>query len=124
MSLWGITTFDGYTGVAYQHLPMSFTEVQILVEETQDPMAFCNAGWCVFNGIGHGKDEKKAIDYWKKAAEKSGNAGSCYNLGYCYMFGLSVKQDDQIASDWFAKYYRGRNAERLAYNVNKASLET
>jgi hypothetical protein len=34
----------------------------------------------------------------------AGNAGAAYNLGYCYTFGIgSVKQDDQIASDFFAK---------------------
>ena len=98
-------------------------EVSSIVETTNDPMAICNMGWCLFNGIGHRKDQKKAIDLWRKVAEKSGNAGACYNLGYCHMFGLAVKQDDQMSSDWFAKYHRGRNAERLAYNVNKAALE-
>ncbi len=52
-----------------------------------------------------------------------GNAGSSYNLGYCYSFGIVVKQDDQIASDWFAKYHRGRNTERLEYNVNRSSTD-
>ncbi len=124
MSLWGLKTFDGYTGVAYPHLPLKLPEAQIHADSTHDPMAVCNAAWCFFNGIGQPKDQKKAIDLWKMVAEKGGNAGACYNLAYCYMFGISVKQDDQISSDWFAKYHRGRNAERLAFNVNKATLDT
>lgn len=65
--------------------------------------------------------KRKAIDVWKKAAER-GNAGASYNLGYCYTFGVVVKQDDQIASDWFAKFQRGRTAERLAFRQNQKAL--
>ncbi len=86
--------------------------------------------------------KQKAIDVWKKAAERgelamiggsicarslrlcggAGNAGAAYNLGYCYTFGVVVKQDDQIASDWFAKFHRARTAERLHFRQNQKSL--
>jgi TPR repeat protein len=124
MSLWGLRTFDCNVGLVYPHLPMKLPEALALAEESDDPMAICNAGWCLFNGVGQPHDQKKAIELWKKSAERSGNAGACYNLAYCFMFGLVVKQDDQISSDWFAKYHRGRNAERLAFNVNRAALDT
>jgi len=50
------------------------------------------------------------------------NAVASYNLGYCYTFGVIVKQDDQIASDWFAKFHRARTAERLNFRQNQKAL--
>mmetsp|Transcript_46584 Transcript_46584/g.110378 ORF Transcript_46584/g.110378 Transcript_46584/m.110378 type:complete len:123 (-) Transcript_46584:70-438(-) len=122
MSEWRLQTQNGMMGVCYMHLPKTMPDA-LEVARKGDPMAICNAGWCYFNGIKVPRDQRKALDLWRRAAEKSGNAGSSYNLGYCYSFGIVVKQDDQIASDWFAKYHRGRNTERLEYNVNRSSTD-
>jgi hypothetical protein len=78
---------------------------------------------CRLERMGSRRDQmkQKAIDMWKKAAER-GNAGASYNLGYCYTFGVVVKQDDQIASDWFAKFHRARVAERLCFRQHQKAL--
>jgi len=78
---------------------------------------------CRLERMGSRRDQikQKAIDVWKKAAER-GNAGASYNLGYCYTFGVVVKQDDQIASDWFAKFHRARVHERLCFRQHQKAL--
>uniref|UniRef100_A0A7S4JHB4 Uncharacterized protein n=1 Tax=Guillardia theta TaxID=55529 RepID=A0A7S4JHB4_GUITH len=125
-------------GMTYAHLPLTVEELKPAAAEG-DLMAMCNLGWCFFNAVTVQKDRKTAVSLWKKAAEKgdwnnswrrifgrlmrlhTGNAGSCYNLGYCYTFGIVVKQDDQISSDFFAKYHRCRNTERFNYLLHHRS---
>eukprot|EP00960_Hanusia_phi_P037727 753088-Hanusia_phi.AAC.4 len=127
---------DQRVGMTYASLPLSVDELKPAAAEG-DLMAMCNLGWCFFNAVTAEKDRKSAVSLWKKAAEKggweimnvllsdrflqTGNAGACYNLGYCYTFGIVVKQDDQISSDFFAKYHRCRNTERFNYLLHHRS---
>jgi TPR repeat protein len=113
---------EGYVGMAYNHLPLTMPAAGEKAEANpNDLMAQNNHAWCMFNGIGTPKQQKLALKMWRKAADK-GNGGACYNIAYCYMFGVVVKQDDQMCSDFFAKYHRCRVYERQAYVNNKSVL--
>ena len=66
--------------------------------------------------LGDGVDVnyKKAIEWYKKAAEQ-GYADAQYNLGIMYENGHGVDQDDSMAMRWYAKAaaqgFRGAEAE-------------
>ena len=47
-------------------------------------------------------DYSGAYQYFKIAAEK-GNARAQYDLGYCYLSGLGVKQDESEGAKWLQK---------------------
>jgi TPR repeat protein len=91
MSEFGLKALDGYMGMVYPHLPMKMPQAGDLADSSGDLMATNNAAWCLFNGVGTMKQQKQALKMWKKSADK-GNAGACYNLAYCYSFGIVVKQ--------------------------------
>mmetsp|Transcript_17842 Transcript_17842/g.43111 ORF Transcript_17842/g.43111 Transcript_17842/m.43111 type:complete len:148 (+) Transcript_17842:70-513(+) len=119
-----LRTTEGKVGMMYPHLPCAYPGAQEELDKSSepDPMAMNNAAWCLFNGHTTGKNNKKALQLWRDASNQ-GNAGAAYNLGYLYTFGIGgVKQDDQIASDYFAKYHRGRMAERQRFLVNKSAV--
>jgi hypothetical protein len=122
MSEFGLKVVDGYMGMVYPHLPTKMPQAGDLAESSGDLMAVNNAAWCLFNGVGTMKEQKQALKMWKKAADK-GNAGACYNLAYCYTFGVVVKQDDQISSDFFAKYHRCRMHERQNFLINQSVIQ-
>uniref|UniRef100_A0A7S0V0P9 Sel1 repeat family protein n=1 Tax=Hemiselmis tepida TaxID=464990 RepID=A0A7S0V0P9_9CRYP len=123
MAEFWLTVRDGYVGMSYNHLPLSMPEAADVAEANpNDGMAANNHAWCLFNGIGTPKQQKLALKMWRKAADK-GNAGASYNLAYCYMFGIVVKQDDQMCSDFFAKYHRCRVHERQAFINNQSVLQ-
>ncbi|MEI3479588.1 MAG: hypothetical protein V8Q84_11450 [Bilophila sp.] len=48
------------------------------------------------------KDQDKAIDYYKKAAE-AGDAAACLRLGQMYEQGKGVKADHEEAATWYKK---------------------
>ena len=48
------------------------------------------------------KDHDKAIEWWKKAAEK-GYAEAEYKLGVCYHFGFGIKKSHKLARYWYEK---------------------
>ena len=54
------------------------------------------------SGQGVDVNYKKAIEWYKKAAEQ-GYEGAQYNLGVIYEFGLGVGQSDSMAMRWYAK---------------------
>ena len=53
-------------------------------------------------GRGVAKDNKKAAEYYLKAANV-GHAEAQYSLGFCYMYGYGVNKDLQKAREWFTK---------------------
>ena len=59
-------------------------------------------GKCYYNGIGVTKDESKAVEWYKKAAEQ-GLAAAQYNLGVCYEDGKGVPKDERKAVEWYVK---------------------
>jgi serine/threonine protein kinase len=59
-------------------------------------------GECYYNANGVGYDEKKALEWFVKAA-KNGNADAFANLGECYELGNGVKQNLDKAAKWYRK---------------------
>lgn len=80
MSEWRLQTQNGMMGVCYMHLPKTMPDA-LEVARKGDPMAICNAGWCYFNGIKVPRDQRKALDLWRRAAEKSGKMISPLGFG-------------------------------------------
>lgn len=125
MAEFWLQTRDGYVGMCYNHLPQTMPEASEVADANpNDLMAVNNHAWCLFNGVGTPKQQKQALKMWRKAADSTkGNGGACYNLAYCYMFGVVVKQDDQMCSDFFAKYHRCRVHERQLFVNNQSVLQ-
>ena len=57
---------------------------------------------CYYNGTGVEKDEQKAVEWYKKAAEQ-GYASAQFNLAVCYENGTGVEKDEQEAVEWYKK---------------------
>ena len=53
-------------------------------------------------GRGVAKDERKAVEWWQKAA-KQGDAVAQHNLGFMYLTGRGVAQNDRNAVEWWQK---------------------
>ncbi len=58
-------------------------------------------GRCYHLGVGVEKDEKEAVEYYKKAAKTNLDA-QCF-LGKCYYEGIGVEKDEKEAEKWFKK---------------------
>ena len=60
--------------------------------------------WAIYStgGFGVNKDERKAFEFVKKAAEQ-GHAGAQNRLGLCFEKGKGVQQDYQKAVYWYTK---------------------
>jgi len=61
------------------------------------------------NGGGVLKDDKEAVKWYRKAAEK-GNASAQYNLGGMYVYGEGVLKDLSKAKYWIKKAYENPDA--------------
>ena len=84
-------------------------------------------GLLFYKGIGVDKDFKKAVQWFRRAAEK-GHAVAQYNLGIMTYLGQGVDQDYRQAAEWFRRageqdhaaaqynlgflYYEGKGVER------------
>ncbi len=51
-------------------------------------------------GLGYSQNQKEAVRYYRKAAEK-GEAFAQFNLGYCYRHGIGVEKDENEAVLWY-----------------------
>ena len=70
-------------------------------------------GDCYLNGWGIEQDEKKAADWYGKAANAK-YAPAQYNLGDCYLNGRGVGKDEKKAVEWFRKAERKDSSARIA----------
>ncbi|KXB91036.1 tetratricopeptide repeat protein [Megasphaera hutchinsoni] len=59
-------------------------------------------GKCYQYGQGVAQDDKKAIEWYQKAAAQ-GDADAQTHLGLCYQVGKGVAQDDKKAVEWYQK---------------------
>ena len=66
------------------------------------------------------KDEKEAIDWFRKAANQ-GNLDAQYNLGRCYKNGDGVNQDMLRAAKWF--YKAAKQGDKDAKDALKRILD-
>ena len=53
-------------------------------------------------GTGIAKDEQKAFELYKKAAEQ-GHVDACYKLAVCYEVGIGTVKDKMKAAEWYNK---------------------
>jgi TPR repeat protein len=65
------------------------------------------------NGEGVAKDEGKAVEWFKKAADQ-GNVDAQNNLGVMYYTGEGVPKDIAKAREWFRKAAAQGNADAKA----------
>ena len=65
-----------------------------------DAVALHARGWCYAVGMGVGRDENEATQWYRKAAEKD-FVPSQRALGYRYLNGVGVKKDDGEAESWY-----------------------
>ena len=59
-------------------------------------------GWIYESGTGVEKDEAKAVQWYRKAADQ-GNADAQDHLGWMYVSGTGVTQDEAEAANWYRK---------------------
>ncbi|RIB08295.1 hypothetical protein C2G38_2271551 [Gigaspora rosea] len=64
---------------------------------------FAHFGWNYHHGIGVKKDEKKAFEYYLKAAEL-GNPVAMNDVGLCYKYGIGVEINYQNAFQYRMKF--------------------
>ena len=48
------------------------------------------------------QDDEEAVYWWSKAAEQ-GCVPAMHNMGYCYVNGIGVDRDEELAADWLFK---------------------
>ncbi|PKY28235.1 HCP-like protein [Rhizophagus irregularis] len=73
-----------------------------LTKEKEKLVELNNLGFCYQYGMGIIKDEKKAIEWYLKAAN-GGNLEAQFNLGICYQYGIGVDEDSKKAFIWYYK---------------------
>lgn len=67
-----------------------------------DPGIDFALGYMLANGYGAERDEPKALEYFKTAAD-AGDYEAAYNLGLMYRNGKGVRQDKRKAAEYFAQ---------------------
>jgi len=82
-----------------------YGEMRVKLEEEakkNSAWAWDNLGRFYFNGLGVEKNYKKALEYYRKAADlKSGWAME--QIGWCYEKGFGVDKDETEALEWYQK---------------------
>lgn len=70
--------------------------------EAGDPDAQNSLGVCYRLGAGVRKDEKEAVKWYRKAADR-GHPKAQFSLGACYAEGTGVFKNDAEAAKWYRK---------------------
>lgn len=88
---------------AYQanDLPLANREFLAAAKEGHADSQF-NLAVMYEHGIGVGKDEKEAVDWYRKSAAQ-GNAAAQFNLGVLYENGRGTQVDFAKANEWYRK---------------------
>jgi TPR repeat protein len=71
------------------------------------PAAQNDLGWMYQNGRGVPQNDRKAIKWYRKAAESGNLAKAQDNLGWMYQHGRGVPQNDEEAIKWYRKAAEG-----------------
>ena len=83
--------------------------------EQCDAEAQSHVGYYYFKGLGVPKDNVKAAEWHKKAAEL-GNSNAMFNLALCYYNGDGVPQNAETAIEWYKKAAELGNSNAM-YNL-------
>lgn len=82
--------------------PEQFKELKALAKK-KDADAQYTLGMCYLNGNGVKKDEKKAVEWFQKAAEQDHKDAQC-QLGICYLNFIGIKKyDPEKGTGWLKK---------------------
>jgi hypothetical protein len=81
-----------------------------VVLERYDAWTENNLGDMYYFGHGVAKNDQKAAEYYRKAAEQDYAVGQC-NLGFMYNHGYGVPLDYQKAAEWYRKAAEQGNAD-------------
>jgi TPR repeat protein len=71
-------------------------------------------GCCYENGDGVPQDYKKALEWYRVAAE-DGAIDAEYNIGRCYYLGRGVKQDSVEGNNWMMRAAKHGHKEAQEY---------
>jgi TPR repeat protein len=97
-----IANFEaGIAAYNVNDLPLAYKEFLAASEKGHADSQF-NLGLMYEQGIGVGKDEKKAVFWYGKSAAQ-GNAAAQFNLGVLYENGRGTKVDFARANEWYRK---------------------
>ena len=69
-------------------------------------------GYLYENGLGVPQDHTKAFEYYYEAAKLDDDTGKC-NLGFCYLNGIGVNRDKEMAKYWL---------EKVGFNIRRRFL--
>jgi len=75
-------------------------------------MAQFRLGFCYYYGQGVSKNEAKAAEWYRKAAEQEYDEAQ-YELGNCYYLGKGVEEDNAKAVEWYLKAAEQGNDEAM-----------
>jgi len=92
---------DGTLAFNNGDYPAAYKEWLPLAKQGHDG-AQTSLGWMYENGKGVVKNNKKAVNWYTKAAEQ-GHIGAQNNLGVIYFYGDSATQDYKKAFSWLNK---------------------
>lgn len=65
-------------------------------------ISYNNMGYLYENGLGVPQDHTKAFEYYYEAANLESTTGKC-NLAFCYLNGIGVDRDKEMAKYWLKK---------------------
>jgi len=82
--------------------PPSTPQTQTAPSNSLSAAQLYNLGVKYGDGNGVPKDDNKAFDYFRQAAEK-GHAGAQHQLGMCYAWGYGVERNGATALYWFRR---------------------
>lgn len=69
-------------------------------------------GYLYENGLGIPQDHTKAFEYYYEAAKLENSTGKC-NLAFCYLNGIGVDRDKEMAKYWLRKIMYGARRDFL-----------
>ncbi len=98
-------------------IPQNDYQKNIEAAKSGAPIAQLKIGICYQTGNGIEKNEKKAVEWYEKAANQ-GNADAQTCLGLCYGMGIGVTEDFSQAIKWWRKAANQGNAQAQYYMGN------
>lgn len=91
-----------YGGMVNKDVEEALKYFRLVLDEDISAADLCNIGYSFDVGDTVPVDKFKAVEYYRKAAEK-GDIVAHYNIGVCYENGSGVLQNIEIAKDWYKK---------------------
>lgn len=105
-----------YGGMVNKDVEEALKYYRLVLDEDISAADLCNIGYAFDVGDTVPVDKFKAVEYYRKAAEK-GDIVAHYNMGVCYENGVGVSRDIEIAKYWYKK------ASEQGYNQAQQALD-